>query len=143
MTREDKEYLNERFDAFGKLINAHFQNVEDKLERIETQTTKTNGRVTLAENKINELERKELTHIQTCPQAPKVEKINEELSEYRLFIKHPKLGIAIIAGAVLLFIATTFAGIEKAKKNFTEENQAIVKELVQEIQTMTDTLQLW
>jgi len=136
MTKEEKELFNEKFAGLHSLINARFENVEDRLERIENQTTKTNGRVT-------SLEEKELTHIITCPNVPKIEKLNEELAEYKMIKKYPKLGIAVIAGAVLIFIATTFAGIEKAKKNFTEENQAIVKELVQEIQTMTDTLQLW
>jgi len=145
MTKDDREYLNERFDVFGKLINAQFLNVNERLERIETQTTKTDGRISSNENKIIDLEKKDLTHILDCPMAPKIEKINEELSEYRLFLKHPKLGIAVIAGAVLFFIATTFIGIENAKSSYSEENAQIVRELIKEINTsqIPDTLRIF
>lgn len=138
MTKDERELIDEKFRGIASLINARFENVEDRLVRIEAQTTKTNGRV-------SELEHKELTHIQNCPMSPKIDKINEELSEYRLFIKHPKLGIAIIAGAVLLFIATTFIGIEKAKSSYSEENAQIVKELIKEINTypIPDSLRIF
>lgn len=39
-------YLNERFDHLTHLVNAQFSAVNDRLDKIETQTTKTNGRVT-------------------------------------------------------------------------------------------------
>ena len=39
-------YLNERFDHLTHLVNAQFSAVNDRLDKIETQTTKTNDRVT-------------------------------------------------------------------------------------------------
>lgn len=133
MTKDDKEYLNERFDAFGKLINANFLNVNERLDRIEEQTKKTNGRVT-------ELEQKELTHIITCPNVSKIEKINEELTEYKMFKRYPKIGLAIIAAAVLMFLITTFNSIEKVKQVNTPENREIIKEVGGSV---ADTLQLF
>lgn len=133
MSKQELELIEEKFRGMAALMNAHFENLEDRLERIEEQTTKTNGRVT-------ELEKKELTHIQSCPVAPKVEKINEELAEYKMFKKYPKIGIAIIAAAVLIFIITTFESIEKVKKASTPENIEILKETGKQL---NDTLKIF
>jgi len=121
MTKDERELIDEKFKGIASLINARFENVEDRLVRIEAQTIKTNGRV-------SELEHKELTHIQNCPMSPKIEKINEELGEYKMFKKYPKIALALIAGAVLLFLITTFESIEKVKKASTPENIEILKE---------------
>ena len=121
MTKDERELIDEKFKGIASLINARFENVEDRLVRIEAQTIKTNGRV-------SELEHRELTHIQNCPMSPKIEKINEELGEYKMFKKYPKIALALIAGAVLLFLITTFESIEKVKKASTPENIEILKE---------------
>ena len=121
MTKDERELIDEKFKGIASLINARFENVEDRLVRIEAQTIKTNGRV-------SELEHRELTHIQNCPMSPKIEKINEELAEYKMFKKYPKIALALIAGAVLLFLITTFESIEKVKKASTPENIEILKE---------------
>ena len=133
MSKQELELIDEKFKGLASLINARFENVEDRLERIEGQTTKTNGRVT-------SLEHKELTHIQSCPVAPKVEKINEELAEYKMFKKYPKIGLAIVAAAVLIFLITTFESIEKVKKASTPENIEILKETGKQL---NDTLKIF
>ena len=133
MIKEERELIDEKFRGIASLINARFENVEDRLVRIEAQTTKTNGRVT-------SLEHKELTHIQNCPMSPKIEKINEELAEYKMFKKYPKIALALIAGAVLLFLITTFESIEKVKKASTPENIEILKETGKQL---NDTLNIF
>lgn len=140
MSKQELELIEEKFRGMVALMNAHFENLEDwkddmkqNITEIKAQTTKTNGRVT-------ELEKKELTHIQSCPVAPKVEKINEELAEYKMFKKYPKIGIAIIAAAVLIFIITTFESIEKVKKASTPENIEILKETGKQL---NDTLKIF
>jgi hypothetical protein len=133
MTKDEKLLIDEKFHGLASLINARFENVEDRLERIEGQTTKTNGRVSA-------LEEKELTHIITCPNVPKIEKINEELAEYKMFKKYPKMGLAIIAAAVIMFLITTFNSVEKVKQTNTPENREIIKEAGRSV---ADTLQLF
>lgn len=140
MSKQELELIEEKFRGMAALMNAHFENLEDRLERIEEQTKKTNGRVTASENKIIDLEKKELTHIQTCPQAPKIEKINEELAEYKMFKKYPKIALALIAGAVLLFLITTFESIEKVKKASTPQNIEILKETGKQL---NDTIKIF
>jgi TolA-binding protein len=133
MSKQELELIEEKFKGLTSLMNAHFENVDDRLERIEEQTKKTNGRVT-------ELEHKELTHTQNCPQTVKIEKINEELAEYKMFKKYPKIALALIAGAVLLFIITTFESIEKVKKSATPQNIEILKETGNQL---NDTLNIF
>jgi len=101
-----RKYLDTRFEGLAKIMSAQFINVHDKLDAIEKQTTRTNGRVT-------ELETKESTHVVNCPVAAKVERIDGELIEYRMFKKYPKLGIGIVAVLVLGLFFTFYKVISK------------------------------
>lgn len=102
LTPEERELFEEKFKGLERLMTTKFDNLEEKLERIETQTTKTNGRV-------GELERKELTHTLNCPQAPKIQKINDDLAEYRMIMKYPKLFVAGFVVVVILTLGTFLA----------------------------------
>lgn len=99
MTKDEKELIDEKFKVLHTLLNARFENVEDRLERIESQTTKTNGRV-------NELEKKELTHTLNCPQAVKIDDINKKLEDVYFVAKYPKLFIGgVVVVSVITFIS--------------------------------------
>lgn len=100
MTKDEKELFNEKIKGLYAAIsaNADIQHERDnvileKLDRIEQQTTKTNGRVTI-------LEDKELKHIIECPVQKQVDEMKEDLFEYRIFKKYPKIaaGVMIIVG---------------------------------------------
>jgi hypothetical protein len=71
MTTEELQLIDEKLKGISTLVNAHMHGITEKLERIEAQTIRTNGRVT-------ELEKKELTHVQSCPQAPLIRKLQDE-----------------------------------------------------------------
>lgn len=69
-------YLEGKFEGITKLMDAHFNNVHDRLEAIEIQTTKTNGTVREHDKIILE----NLPHsIVNCPQAEKIEHIEKVL----------------------------------------------------------------
>jgi len=92
-----RKYLDSRFEGLSKLMSAQFLNVHDKLDAIEKQTTKTNGRVSI-------LEDKESVHYINCPVKSEFEKVNADLAEYRMLKKYPKITIGIIAVTVLIFL---------------------------------------
>jgi hypothetical protein len=133
MTKDERELLEEKFRGLTSLMNAQFTNIHERLDKIEVQTTKTNGRVT-------DLEKKELTHIQMCPQTEKIEKINEELAEYKMLKKYPKIGLAIVAAAVIFFLITTIESIERLKKVSSPQNIEILKQTEKSI---NDTLNIF
>jgi hypothetical protein len=99
-------YLDEKFKGLTTSMNGQFMEVHERLDKIDLQTSKTNERV-------SELELEKIKHIITCPQIPKIEKINTNLEDYRVFLRHPKL---IIAGLVLL-IALSAVGLFSTSLN--------------------------
>jgi len=101
-----KLFLTERFEGFSKLMRAEFINVHEKLTAIEEQTTKTNSRVT---------------------------KIEDDLTEYRMIKKYPKVFIGIIAFSVIMFIYGFAKMIQK--QNVLQVNQDGLKTQVDMINT--------
>jgi hypothetical protein len=119
-----RRYLEEKFEGLTKHIHAQFSNVQDVLERIEKQTTKTNSRVDKLETKITDIEKGNLKHLTDCPQVPKIEKINSDLEEYRMLKKYPKFAVIVIAivviGAVYGFYKMTNT-VNITKEELTNE----------------------
>ena len=112
MTDSEKELLEEKFKGLHLLINARFENVDDRLDRIEAQTTKTNGRVT-------ELEKREIKHFAACPNIPIIEDIEKRLGFWSWF--NTPFRIAIFFGLIVFIIeafrsATLWNIIEKLFK---------------------------
>ena len=96
-----RKYLEEKFEGMAKHMNAQFDAVHDKLDAIEKQTTKTNGRVTELESKVVDVEKDILTHPINCNQAAEIKEIRKDLEEYRMLKKYPKVGILIILVSAL------------------------------------------
>jgi hypothetical protein len=85
-----RKFLDERFDGMGKLMNAQFDAMHDKLDGlnkdlgdVKIQTTKTNGRVTILEGKVDDVERDLLTHPMNCNQAKEIEKISKDIEKIK------------------------------------------------------------
>jgi len=71
MTQDERSLLDDRFNSLTTLINAQFIASHERLEKIEAQTTKTNGRVT-------GLEMREIKHNENCPMSAKIRKIEDD-----------------------------------------------------------------
>jgi len=109
-------YLNERFNNITTLMNGQFEAVHDELKLIKTQVYKTNGTVqehekfkTYAQNVID-------TRVTDCPHVTtideidiEIKKISDDLAEYRMLKKYPKLGILVIA----IFVVGMYLGYRK------------------------------
>jgi hypothetical protein len=74
-------YLEEKFEGITKLVNAQFNTVHDKLESIEIQTMKTNGRVTVLEKQVDTVEKDLLIHPINCNKAKTIEDIEKNVKE--------------------------------------------------------------
>ncbi len=77
-------YLEEKFAGMQTAQHAYFGEVHTKLDIIQDQVTKTNGRVTDLEEKCRD--------------------IDSDLEEYHMVKKYPKIAIGVIAFTVLMFI---------------------------------------
>lgn len=108
MTEPEKELIEEKFKGLHTLLHARFENVEDRLDRIETQTTRTNGRVTKLEEKQHAAEIVAATHVINCPNIKKINDIEDEMLEYRFSKKHPKIFYGGIALVFLMFLLTIY-----------------------------------
>jgi len=108
-------YLDERFKGMGSLINAHFHDLSSEITVIKEQTLKTNSRVNHIEDDIKELEKADIKHVVDCPVLPKVQKIEDDLMEYKLFKKYPKAGITVLVIAVILVLINVLGLITTPK----------------------------
>ena len=106
-------YLEEKFIGLGKLVNAQFETVHERLDGIEKQTIKTNSRVNKLED--NERDIKELitTHAGSCPALKNIEDIKDNLQEYNFFKKYPKLALLIISVAVIMVVMSAYQIAQK------------------------------
>jgi len=72
-----------QYEMIKSLLDEKMINVHEKLDSIYEQTKKTNGRVTVVEGKVTDLEKANLTHTTQCPYGPKITKLEEEAVKNR------------------------------------------------------------
>ena len=113
MTNPERELFDENIrglyaaiDANATVDNEHFKNISQTLKTILAQTTKTNGRV-------NAIELNDKDHLIACPQIARIDKINEELLEYKMMKKYPKFSIAamVVFGGCLIALTLAQTGV--------------------------------
>lgn len=98
-------YLDEKFRGIMTKIDSEFEVVNTRLDNILSQVTRTNGRVTELEKKVNELEKQDIMHVMNCPQASKIEDIRQSLLEYNFVMKYPKLTLTVLGAISLILFA--------------------------------------
>lgn len=122
--------LDEKLKGVHAKIDAEFTVVNMQLSQIKEQTTKTNGRVSRLEENVTSLEKREIYHYTECPNSEKIESINSELMEYRIFKKYPKIGIGVLAFTCLISIISIWMFVERVGTNTSaikENTQEIIK----------------
>jgi len=118
-------YYEERFAAMTTLLNGHMMLITEKLDKIEAQTTKTNGRVTELEHFKGEAQRVIDSREVNCPVVKKLDHkievtLSEKYSDLQFVLKHPKLFIGALVVMTLITLATLvennpFKAFEKNK----------------------------
>lgn len=114
-------YLEEKFNG----LDTHFNVINDKLTKIEMQTTKTNGRVTQHDKDLESLKVQEITHIINCPNSPRIKVLEDDLSEYRFFKKYPKILAGIVIFIVISFGIVSYETYKKISVNERLNNELI------------------
>lgn len=111
MTEEDnyKLYLDEKFKSLTTLMNARFENQDDKLEAIHIEAKRTNGRVNKLEDFKDYTQRTIDTRVTDCPNVKRFERIEKSIEDIAFINRHPKL---FLAGLVILVILTLATFIE-------------------------------
>jgi len=105
--KEDyRNYLEEKFKGLQSAQHGYFNEVHDKLDAIEKQTMKTNNRVT---------------------------KIEDDLVEYRMIKKYPKIAVLIITITVL---ATIFGFMKIVNREVSTAVEGSTETLRTEIRHM-------
>ena len=110
-----KLYLDERFNNLTTNMNAHFRTVDERLEKIEVQTTKTNGRV-------NELEKWRSEECGKMSESARLQIVDHNVRTRVL----QTIGIFISACAVIVAI---FVGIRANNKAWETKKAEMVNDL--------------
>jgi uncharacterized protein YPO0396 len=113
MSQNEYALLNEQINGLTKLVNARFENIDEKLEQIHTEAKRTNGRVTKTEEQIqsalveregNREHQKQIAKLVT-DNCSEITQIKNSLQEYGMFMKYPKLFVAGLVVVVILTLA--------------------------------------
>ena len=133
-SKDYRLYLNERFEGLNKHMNAQFETVHDRLDRIETQTTRTNGRVSELENEVEILHEKLVLHPIECSKAKEISDLKDDLIEYKFLKRHPTWTIIIIAFFVISLIISSYGTFSTIANNIkTKDMQDEVHEIKETI----------
>ena len=91
-----------------KYFEEKFNRVFDKLDTIDQRVAKINGKVAEQEQRLQLIEKEELKHYTRCPNTKVLQELSNELMEYRIMKKYPKLFIigagVFFVGSVLIFL---------------------------------------
>lgn len=87
MNAQDHLFIESKFEGLTKLMNAHFENVQDKQEYMNKKQDKANGRITTLEGEFHD---RELFCV-------KAQAVKEHKNKYRGW----KIALFIIAAAIM------------------------------------------
>jgi len=133
-SKDYRLYLEEKFGGLNKHMNAQFETVHDRLDRIEVQTTTTNHRVNELEDDVGILKEKLTLHPIECSKAKDIEALKDDLIEYKFFKRHPTWTVIIIAFFVITLIISSYGTFSTVADNLKN------KEMRQDVQEIKETI---
>ena len=98
--QEVKEMLHDILAGHSAKIESTYSIIDVKLNNIQEQTSKTNGRVTKLEDAVKTLQINDNNHIINCPQAPKLQKLQQDVDSVKN-VKNFLIGSVAFIGVVV------------------------------------------
>lgn len=132
-------YLNERFEGLTKHIHAQFEIVHGTLDKIEAQTTKTNGRVGELEDKVEKVEKDILTHPINCSKGKDIDEIKKAVDATKLLKSEAQkrfenilkvIGVVIALGALVLSVYFGFRNTQQGETIIQKQDDQSVPVVV-------------
>lgn len=122
-----QELLEIRLTSLNEKIDTNNNHMLDVLGFIREQTTKTNGRVTALELRVNEVISDGSRHVLNCPRITEIQKLEEKLEKFnddnfiiKVINKWPKQVIGIIVASVILTLIAVGFSIYQGHEVVTE-----------------------
>lgn len=95
---EMRQMLTDVLSGHTEEMKGRFNVLHANLVRIEEQTTKTNGRVTMLEKQMNQLELDESQHVMKCPNASRIKAMEDNEISRKAIMKFIVVGAAVAGG---------------------------------------------
>lgn len=113
-----QEVIEVKLESINQKIDINNNNVVELLSFIREQTTRTNGRVTVLESRVNHLIEDENKHMLTCPRISDIKELSvkfDQFSEENFIVKvvnkWPKQVLGIIVAGVIITLITLSYGL--------------------------------
>lgn len=135
---EVREMLKDILSGNLQKIEGQYRVIQSQLSSIEIQTTKTNGRVSILENKVEQVEKDILTHPIKCTQVKEISDIKKDLEEYRFFKKYPKVFI----GIVLISALVAWYGFRQLNNKIDKQGVPVVTNSRGQLMPLPDSTQI-
>lgn len=109
---EVRQMLTDILSGHHEELKGRLNVIQANLVRVETQTTKTNGRVTAIEDKIEILEKEEIKHTVNCPNVVRIKSLEDAEISRKAIVKFV-VGGAALAGTIGGLVAVIVNWISK------------------------------
>jgi peroxiredoxin family protein len=153
LSQQDRDEIKGLISLMNIGANARTESKLDlmifSMEKVEIHLSKMNGRIASSETEIRnaliereknrehqraeserldqKIEESKNIHILACPQTAKIEAINEDLREYKMFKKYPKIAVGVLVFFVISFGIATYETYTKVAVNTKLNNEMLVK----------------
>lgn len=122
-----QELLETRLNSLNEKLDINNKNMLEVLGFIREQTTKTNGRVTSLELRVNEIISDGSKHVLNCPRIHEIEKLEEKLEKFddenfivKVLNKWPKQVIGIVVVTIILTLLAMGYSVYEGHEVITE-----------------------
>lgn len=129
-----QELLESRLDSLNEKIDINNKHIVEVLSYIKEQTTRTNGRVTILETKVNEIIINESKHIMSCPRITDIKELEQKLDTFaeenfiiKVLNRWPKQVVGVIIAGVIITMCVAAYSIYQANDAITQFKHELIE----------------